>query len=53
MPTLKQGKVNINPKQLEKISFLLAHDLKTFTQINSNFSTIPANVVYTNLQNNQ
>lgn len=51
--SLKQGKVNLNPKQLEKISFLLAHDLKTFTQINSNFSTIPANVVYTNLQNNQ
>ena len=27
---LKLGKVNLNSKQIEKISFLLAHDLKTF-----------------------
>ena len=51
--TLKQGKVNLNSKQLERISFLLAYDLKTFAQTNSNFSTLSANVVYTHLQNNQ
>ena len=51
--TLKQGKVNLNPKQLERVSFLLAHDLKTFVQTNSNISALSANVVYTNLQNNQ
>ena len=51
--TLKQGKVNLNSKQLERISFLLAHDLKTFVQTNSNFSTLSANAVYTHLQNNQ
>ena len=51
--TSKHGKVNLNPKQLERISFLLAHDLKTFAQTNSNFSTLSANVVYTHLQNNQ
>lgn len=51
--TLKQGKANLNPKQHERISFLLAHDLKTFVQINSDFSTLSANAVYTHLQNNQ
>lgn len=51
--SLKQGKVNLNPKQLKRISFLLAHDLKTFAQTNSNFSTLSANAVYTHLQNNQ
>ena len=49
--TLKQGKVNL--KQLERISFLLAHDLKTFVQTNSNFSNLSANAVYKHLQNNQ
>lgn len=51
--TLKQGKANLNPKQLKRISFRLAHDLKTFVQRNSNFSTLTANAVYTHLQNNQ
>lgn len=51
--SLKHGKVNLNPKKLERISFLLAHDLKTFAQTNSNFSTLSANVVYAHLQNNQ
>ena len=51
--TLKQGKVNLNSKQFERISLLLAHDLKTFAQTNSNFSILSANAVYTNLQNNQ
>ena len=50
---LKLGKVNLNSKQKEKISFLLAHDLKTFAETNGNFSTLLANAVYTNLQNNQ
>ena len=51
--TLKQGKANLNPKQLKRISFRLAHDLKTFVQRNSNFSTLTAKAVYTHLQNNQ
>ncbi len=51
--TLKQGKANLHPKRLERISFLLAHDLKTFAQTNSNFPTLSANAVYTHLQNNQ
>ena len=50
---LKLGKVNLNSKQIEKISFLLAHDLKTFAETNGNFSTLSANAVYTHLQNNQ
>ena len=48
--TLKQGEAHLNPKQLERISFLLAHDLKTFAQTNSNFPTLSANVVYTHLK---
>lgn len=51
--TLRLGKVNLNPKQLERISLLLAHDLKVFAKINSNFSTLFANAVYTYLQNDQ
>ena len=37
--SLKHGKVNLNPKKLERISFLLAHDLKTFAQTNSKVIT--------------
>ena len=51
--TLKQGKANLNLKQLERISFLLAHGLKTFAETNGNFSNLSANAVYTHLQNNQ
>lgn len=51
--SLKQGKVNLSSKQLKRISFLLAHDLKTFSKVNSNISTLSANAVYTHLQNNQ
>ena len=50
---LKLGKVNLNSKQIEKIAFLLAHDLKTFAETNGDFSKITANEVYTHLQNNQ
>ena len=50
---LKLGKVNLNSKQIEKISFLLANDLKAFFETNSNFSNLSANTVYTHLQNNQ
>ena len=50
---LKLGKVNLNSKQIEKISFLLAHDLKTFAETNGNFSNLSANAVYNHLQNNQ
>ena len=51
--SLKLGKVDLNPKQFERISFLLAYDLKTFSKVNSNISTLSANAVYTHLQNNQ
>ena len=50
---LTLGKVNLNSKQIEKISFLLAHDLKTFAETNGNFSNLSANAVYTHLQINQ
>ena len=50
---LKLGKVNLNSKQIEKISFLLAHELKAFAETNGNFSNLSANAVYTHLQNNQ
>lgn len=50
---LKLGKVNLNTKQIEKIAFLLAHDLKTFAETNGNFSNLSANAIYTHLQNNQ
>ena len=50
---LKLDKVNLNSKQIEKISFLLAHDLKTFTETNGNISNLSANAIYTHLQNNQ
>ena len=50
---LKLGKINLNSKQIEKISFLLAHDLKTFSETNGNCSNLSANAVYTHLQNNQ
>ena len=50
---LKLGKVNLNSKQIEKISFLLAHDLKIFSETNGNFSNLSANTVYAHLQNNQ
>ena len=49
---LKLGKVNLNSKQIEKISFLLAYDLKTFTETNGDFSNLSANAVYTHLRNN-
>ena len=50
---LKLGKVNLNSKQIEKISFLLAHDLKIFAETNGNFSNLSANEVYSHLLNNQ
>ena len=50
---LKLGKVNLNSKQIEKISFLLYHDLKTFAETNGNFSNLSANAVYSHLQSNQ
>ena len=51
--TLKQGEALLNPKQLERISFLLAYDLKTFAETNGNFSNLSAKTVYTHLRNNQ
>lgn len=48
--SLKLGKAQLNSKQIERISFLLAHDLKTFAKANSYFSTLSANAVYTHLK---
>ena len=50
---LKLGKVNLNSKQIEKISFLLAHDLNAYAKANSDFPTLSADTVYTHLQINQ
>ncbi len=50
---LKIGKPTISKKQIEKISFLLAHDLKTFAETNGDFSNLTANVIYSHLQSNQ
>lgn len=50
---LKVGKAKLSQREIERISFLLAHDLKTFTETNGDFSNLSANAVYTHLQNNQ
>lgn len=34
---LKLGKLNLNVKQIDKIYFFLAHDLRTFAETNGNF----------------
>ena len=49
----RQGKTKLSQKQIKRIAFILATDLKTFAEVNGNFSNLSANVVYTHLQSNQ
>lgn len=50
---LKVGKVKLSQQEIERISFLLAHDLKTFVDTGGNISTQSANALYSHLQSNQ
>ena len=50
---LRQGKSKISQKQIKRIAFILATDLKNFAETNGNFSTLSANEVYTHLLNNK
>ena len=49
----KQGKTKLSQKQIKRIAFILATDLKNFAESNGNFSLLTANEVYTHLQSNQ
>lgn len=40
-------------KQINRIGFILATDLKTFAETDGNLSALSTNAVYTHLQNNQ
>ena len=50
---LRQGKTKLSQKQIKRIAFILATDLKNFAESNGNFSNLSANAVYTHLQSNQ
>ena len=50
---LKVGKSKLSPREIERISFLLAHDIKNFADTNVAPSTLSANALYTHLQSNQ
>ena len=50
---LRQGKTKLSQKQIKRIAFILATDLKNFTETNGDFSSLTANAVYTHLQSNQ
>ena len=50
---LNQGKTKLSQKQIKRISFILATDLKNFAETNGNFSNLSANEVYSHLLNNQ
>ena len=50
---LRQGKTKLSQKQIKRIAFILATDLKNFAESNGNFSLLTANEVYTHLQSNQ
>ena len=50
---LRQGKTKLSQKQIKRISFILATDLKNFAETNGNFSLLTANAVYTHLQSHQ
>ena len=50
---LRQGKTKLSQKQIKRIAFILATDLKNFAESNGNFSNLWANEVYTHLQSNQ
>ena len=50
---LRQGKTKLSQKQIKRIAFILATDLKTFAETNGDFSNLTANAVYSHLQSNQ
>ena len=50
---LRQGKTKLSQKQIKRISFILATDLKVYAETNGDFSNLTANTVYTHLQSNQ
>ena len=50
---LRQGKTKLSQKQIKRIAFILATDLKNFAETNGNFSLLTANAVYSHLQSNQ
>ena len=50
---LRQGKTKLSQKQIKRIAFILATDLKNFAESNGRFSNLSANEVYTHLQSNQ
>ena len=50
---LRQGKTKLSQKQIKRIAFILATDLKNFAETNGDFSNLTANEVYSHLLNNQ
>lgn len=50
---LKQGKATLSQKQINRIGFILATDLKAFAETGGSLSPLSANAVYTHLQSNQ
>ena len=50
---LRQGKTKLSQKQIKRIAFILASDLKNFAETKGNFSNLTANDVYSHLQPNQ
>ena len=50
---LRQGKTKLSQKQIKRIAFIIATDLKNFAETNGNFSNLSANEVYSQLRNNQ
>ena len=50
---LRQGKTKLSQKQIKRIAFILATDLKNFAERKVDFSNLSANEVYSHLQSNQ
>ena len=50
---LRKGKTKLSQKQIKRIAFILATDLKNFAETNGTFSNLSANEVYSHLLNNQ
>ena len=50
---LRHGKTKLSQKQIKRIVFILATDLKNFAEIKGDFSNFTANAVYSHLQSNQ
>jgi len=50
---LRQGKTKLSQKQIKRIAFILATDLKVYAESKGDFSLLTANAVYSHLLNNQ